>query len=44
MAKLGVSMKALGEFEVWLVTGSQHLYGETVLGRSPSIRGRWPSR
>ena len=26
-------MKALGQFEVWLVTGSQQLYGDTVLGR-----------
>ena len=24
-------MKALDRFEVWLVTGSQHLYGEEVL-------------
>ena len=26
-------MKALGQFEVWLVTGSQQLYGDAVLGR-----------
>ena len=26
-------MKALGQFEVWLVTGSQQLYGDKVLGR-----------
>ena len=26
-------MKALGQFEAWLVTGSQQLYGDKVLGR-----------
>jgi L-arabinose isomerase len=27
----GNTVKALGQFEVWLVTGSQHLYGESAL-------------
>ena len=28
-------------FEVWFVTGSQHLYGEALLRKLPSIRRRW---
>ena len=26
-------MNALDRFEVWLITGSQHLYGDAVLGQ-----------
>ena len=37
-------MKALGEFEVWFLTGSQDLYGEETLRQvadhSGSDRGR----
>ena len=40
----GLIMKALDPFEIWLVTGSQQLYGDAVLRRSTSTPGRWRLR
>ena len=33
-------MKQLKEYEVWFVTGSQHLYGEETLNLLQNIPGK----